>query len=241
MSTKHYSSLDPNTGNITWNGPLSIQKGNHGHMPPRTDTYLPGEYETGSYHRGHVNASSLGGTNTEDNVTPQHEDLNRAGGGYYNMERGERAVLQNGGTIDSLKIAIVNGNPGDRPEVFMISDKVTYPDGHTENVHLSFTNASYEEQQAWNDQLDALPDFFDPPNPGDALRNSMSSEEYAELMESTDVYFEGVYEEYLPSDFSGVPDGLSYTTSDVGVSDIGSADMGDSGDSSSGADCGMDD
>lgn len=244
MSTNHYSYLDPKTGNITWEGPLTLQEGNHQNMPPRTEAYLPGEYETGGYDRGHVNASSLGGTNSKDNITPQHQDLNRAGGAYYNMERGERMALQNGATIDSSKTAIVNGNPGDKAQVFLVSDYVTYPDGHTESIHHSFTNAGYVEQQTWNDQTVALPGTFDAPNPEDGLRSSMSSSEYVELMENTDAGLIGISEYYTVADFSGVPSSCCTSAdigaNDVGASDIGSADVGASSDSGSGADCGMD-
>ena len=29
MNSNNYSYVDPNTGNVYWNGPLSLQKGNH--------------------------------------------------------------------------------------------------------------------------------------------------------------------------------------------------------------------
>lgn len=196
-----YSAVDPKTGNITYSGPLEIAKGNHDHMPARTDAYLPGD------ERGHVNASSLGGGNTSSNVVAQNSDVNH--GAYYSMEQGERAALQNGAMIDSNKVAIVNGQPGDRPEAFMVSDTVTYADGHSETLHHSFTNESYANQQAWNDQSAALPGTFDAPNPGDGLRDSMSPEAYADLMERTDAELPGIAADYAPADFSGVPDSVA--------------------------------
>lgn len=196
MNTNHHSFVDPNTGNVSWRGSLSIEKGDHSHMPSRTSAYLPGD------ERGHVNASSLGG-GTTDNIVPQHYDLNH--GAYYSMEHGERAALQNGATIESSKTAVVNSQPGDRPAVFMVSDTVTYSDNHTESIHHSFTNASYTEQQAWNDQSAALPGTFDGQNPENTLANSMSSVEYAELMENTDAELPGISEDYTEADFSGVP------------------------------------
>ena len=260
MNTNHYSSVDPNTGNVSWKGPLSLQKGDHSHMPPRTEAYLPGENEVGTYDRGHVNASSLGGSNSVDNITPMHRDLNRAGGAYYAMEAGERSALKNGAAIDSSKTAVVNAHPGDKAEIFMVSDIVTYSDGHTESIHHSFTNASYTEQQAWNDQSAALPGTFDAPNPGDVLASSMSSSEYAELMESTDAELPGISEDYAPADFSGVPSADSVTsdadvadaygetadtadadgeTADAADADGGTADDAADGDSSAG--CSVDD
>lgn len=77
-------------------------------MPGRTDAYLPGD------ERGHVNASSLQGSNTLENVVPQNSDVNH--GAYYSMEQGERSALQNGAAIDSSKTAVVNSEPGARPD-----------------------------------------------------------------------------------------------------------------------------
>ena len=212
MRNPEYSSVDPKTGNVTYSGPLEITKGNHDHMPTRTDAYLPGD------ERGHVNASSLGGINSSANIVAQHSDVNH--GAYYSMEQGERAALQNGATIDSYKAAIVNGQPGDRPEAFMISDTVTYADGHSETLHHSFTNESYANQQAWNDQSAALPGTFDAPNPGDDLRDSLSPEAYADLMESTDAELPGIAADYAPAEFSGVPDSVAEAGSAAGsVSD----------------------
>ena len=188
MNSDKHSSVDEHTGSITWRGDLSIEKGNHSHMPARTDVYLPGD------ERGHINASSLGGANSPDNVVAQNYDVNH--GAYYSMEEGERSTLKNGGMISSEKTAVVDAQPGGRPDVFMVSDHVTYSDGHTESVHHSFTNASYAEQQAWNDQSAALPDTFDAPNPGNVLADSMTGAEYAELMEDTDACLPGIAEDY---------------------------------------------
>lgn len=238
MYSNHHSSVNPNNGNVSWEGDLSIEKGNHFHMPGRTDAYLPGD------ERGHVNASSLGGTNTTDNIVAQHYDVNH--GAYYSMEQGERTALQDGAAIDSTKTAIVNANPGDRPEAFMISDNVTYSDGHTESVHHSFTNASYTEQQAWNDQSATLPGTFDDSNLGDTLSSSMSSSEYADLMENTDAELPGIAEDYAAADFSGVPNAdpaasVSESSVSEGETSDTASDADASADEGSGADCNSDD
>ncbi len=183
-----YSHIDPENGNVIWDGPLNSQKGDHSGMPPRTDAYPDG------FDRGHVNASSTGGSNTNKNIVPQHSDVNRSGGGYYAMEKGERTTLQNGSTIDSTKVAVMNN--GSVPEVFMATDKVTYPDGHTETIHHSFANDSYKNQQEWNDSSSELLDTVDDKNPGDELRNSMSPAEYADLMERTDAEIPGIVDDY---------------------------------------------
>ncbi len=231
MSSNNYSSIDPVTGNVSWDGPLSIGKGNHSHMPSRTEAYLPGD------ERGHVNGSSLKGSNTPENVVPQNADVNH--GAYYSMERGERSALLSGAAIDSSKTAVVNAQPGARPDLFTVTDNVTYSDGHAESIHHSFTNASYADQQAWNDMSAALPDTFDAPNPGNVLADSMSSSEYAELMENTDAELPGISEDYAAADFSGVPG------TDSAASDADTAASGESSDSSadsdSSAECDSDD
>lgn len=199
-----YSAVDPKTGNVTYSGPLEITKGNHDHMPARTDAYLPGD------ERGHLTASSLssfGGGNTTSNVVAQNRDVNHHG--FIGLEKGERSALRNGADINSEKTAVVNGQPGDRPEAFMVSDTVTYADGHSETLHHSFTNESYANQQAWNDQSAVLPGTFDAPNPGDGLRDAMSPEAYADLMESTDAELPGIAADYAPADFSGVSDSVA--------------------------------
>lgn len=220
MRSENYSSINPQTGDVTWEGPLSIEKGDHSNMPSRSEAYLPGD------ERGHVNASSLGGNNTKANIVPQNADLNH--GAYYSMEQGERAALQNGATIVSSKTAFVNGQPGDRPSAFIVNDNVTYANGRTESVHHSFTNVSNAEQQAWNDQSAAFLDEIGDPNPSDGLRSSMTTEEYADLMETTDAELPGIADAYVAADFSGLP----ATDSDVSASDGAASDTGSSAASS---------
>lgn len=205
MRNPEYSSVDPTTGNVTYRGPLSLEKGDHSHMPSRSEAYLPGDQ------RGHVLGSSLGGVNSRANVVPQNADVNH--GAYLSVERGERTALQNGATIESEKTAVVNSQPGDRPSAFTVNDSVTYPDGHTESIHLSFTNEAYAEQTVLNDMSASLPGTFDGDNPGDCLRGSMDTASYSALMEATDAELPGLDADYAPSDFSGV----------LNAADIGSA------------------
>ena len=172
MHKSEYSSIDSTNGNVSWKGPLSVEKGDHSGMPPRTDAYLPGD------EKGHVNASSLAGDNSEANVVAQNKDLNH--GGYLSIERGERDALQNGADIYSEKTAIVDSQPGDRPSTFIVNDTVTYADGHSENIYNSFTNESNANQVEWNDMSSSLPDTYDAPNPEDNLRDLMGAEEYAD-------------------------------------------------------------
>ena len=123
---------------------------------------------------------------------------------------------------------------------------MTYSDGHTESVHHSFTNASYTEQQAWNDQSAALPGTFDDSNLGDTLSSSMSSSEYADLMENTNAELPGIAEDYAATDFSGVPNAdpvVTVSESSIleGETSDTASDAGVSADEGGGADCGSDD
>ena len=218
--------VDPDNGDVSWEGELFLQKGDHSNMPQRTDAYLPGD------ERGHLNASSLGGTNDPNNVVPQNADLNH--GAYYSMEQGERTALQNGASINSSKIAIVDSEPGNRPDVFMITDNVTYADGHSELISHSFINESTATQEAWNNYSVAFPDTFDVQNSVDALGISMSNAEYAELMEATDAEIPGIAEDYAAADFSGIPSSC-VAESDAAFADV-SADS--DADYESDVDCG---
>ena len=198
MHHPEYSSVDLD-GKVSWKGPLSSEKGTHEGMPPRTDAYLPGQ------DRGHVNASSLGGANIPENIVPMHADVNRAGGGWYAMEKGERSALQHGASIESEKTAVMSSSTSGQPEVLLASDTITYPDGHTENSHLSFANEAYADQEAWNELSASLPGTFDAPNLGDGGRASMTTDEYGALMEATDQELPGIAADYAPADFSGLP------------------------------------
>lgn len=243
MRNPEYSYIEPNTGNVVYSGPLTLEKGDHSHMPKRTEAYLPGD------ERGHVNASSLGGINSEANIVPQHADLNH--GAYLSVEKGERTALQNGAVIDSEKTAVVNGHYGDRPVAFLVNDSISYQDGHTETIYHSFTNESYVDQSIWNDMTASLPDTFDAPNPADGLRSSMDTEAYSVLMETTDLEMSNLDADYVPADFSGLPDSIGadsvsvdadmdFTStstdcsadpnSDIGGTDAGSGDGGTSAD-----------
>lgn len=213
MRNPENSSVNPNTGDVTYNGPLSLEKGDHSHMPSRTTSYQSNDI------RFHLNASSLGGVNNRSNVVAGHNDVDK--GAWSAVEKGERTTLQNGATIESEKTAVVNSQPGDRPSTFTVNDTVTYLDGHTELIYHSFINESYADQAVWNDMSASLPGTFDAPNPSDGLRGAMDSESYASLMESTDAEIPGLAEDYAPSEFSGVPDSADTASAlaDIGVGD----------------------
>ena len=198
MRHPEYSTVDPRTGSVNYHGPSEIMPGNHKNMPHRTEAaYLPED------ERGHVQASSLGGTNGPENIVAMNANVNH--GGYYSLEEGERTALKNGAAIDSDKTAFVSNQPRQRPGALMVNDTVTYPDGHTEQLHFSFQNESYAMQDLQNEEAAALPDTFDAPNPGDMLRESMDAQSYASLMEETDAALPDIRDDYAPADYSGAP------------------------------------
>ena len=247
MKENSYNTIDPETGTKAYNGPSELTKGNHDHMPARDGSYLPTD------ERGHIQASSLGGSNNPDNITPQAKDLNH--GAYYSMEAAERDALRNGSTIDSEKIAFSSNQPGNRSDAFMVNDTITFADGQTQEVHLSFSNMQNSEQAAINEEATAqTSDMMDAfPNPGDGLRDSMSPEEYSALMEQTDAALPNIADHFVEWDYQGAPgstaetgeptadwDGGLSVTSDAG--DVGTVSADDPGAATDGADlCGSDD
>lgn len=232
MRNPEYSSINPDNGNITYNGPISTEKGDHSHMPSRTEAYLPGD------ERGHLTASSLGGINTKANVTPQHADVNH--NAFMSMEKGERTALQNHATIHSEKTAHVDSKPGDRAHTFTVNDTVTYQDGHKESIHHSFTNESYANQSAWNNMSATLPDTFDAANPGDTLRGSMDTASYSALMEETDASLTNLDADYAPADFSGLPGADDTGSCSADVCADGDSASADAGNGDGGASADMD-
>lgn len=219
-----HNCIDPKTGTITYSGPSELTKGNHNGMPARTNAYLSTD------EKGHIQASSLSGTNEPDNVVPQAADLNH--GSYYSMEGGERNALKNGSKIDSEKIAYVSNQPDQRPDAFMVNDTVTYADDQIQIIHLSFSNLTNAEQEGMNTEsfIKAV-DMFDAlPNPGDSLRSSMSNTEYAALMEETDAVLPDVQDMYVEYDAStsanNSVDGGIESASDSFSADPGEGDDG---------------
>lgn len=180
--------VNPDTRTTTNSSDLEIVKGNHDHMPSRTNAYEPTD------ERGHNNASSLGGSNGKDNVFAQSKDLNH--GAYLQMENGEKYVLRAGGSIHSDKTAFVSNQPGGRPDSFMVNDHITYTNGTVQDVHHSFTNLSIAEQESLNASLQEHTDMLNDPNPGDTLRDHMSSNEYSHVMEETDASLPSVRDSY---------------------------------------------
>lgn len=177
-------------GTRIYRGLSEITKGNHFNMPSRTYAYLSTD------ERGHIQASSLSGDNSTNNVVPQAKDLNH--GAYYNMEMSERNALRNDASIESEKIAYASIQSGQRPDAFMINDTITYADASEQHIHLSFANLTYTEQESMNNEIDIVgSDMYDSySNPGDELREMYPTNEYASLMDETDPYLSNISDEY---------------------------------------------
>lgn len=185
---KGYNTVDRLTGTKAYNGPSEITKGNHNNMPSRDASYLSTD------ERGHIQASSLSGTNNKDNITPQAKDLNH--GAYLSIENGEKDALRQGYSVQTEKIAYASNQIGGRSDAFIVNDSVNKGNGQVQEIHHSFTNMMNSQQEGLNQELNNQSDLLDVSNPSDGLRENMSSEQYADLMEKTDSELFNLRDEY---------------------------------------------
>lgn len=152
---------------------------------------------------GHLVAARFNGPAIEANLSAQNSNLNRSS--FKAMENAEARAMENGAKITTERTAFVGNNVAPdgskRPDAYMVNDHVTFANGKQQDVHLSFTNMSANEQASMNEQTAGIFDTGEP-NPGDGLRAQMSDEEYAELMESTDQYLPSFRDEYAEWDTS---------------------------------------
>lgn len=232
-------------GTITGEGKVAADKGvDCGKRPD------PPGLESGD-DRGHVIAAGHGGANEPYNMTAQDRHMNRSE--YKTVENSERSLAKEGYDVHTSKTAFVS-DPSGRPDAYMINDTITSPDGKTQNVHLSFQNMSQTEQEENNQFLDSQIDLYDAPNP-DPLRDSMSKEEYTQLMEETDAALPSVKDEFdmdsmtsfsFDQSFDGFANGNTYTGDvdsgvqggDTGVSADSGVGFGSDSDSGVGTDSG---
>ena len=77
-----------------------------------------------------------------------------------------------------------------------IRDRVTYANGQTQEIHHSFANMMNAEQENLNATLSNYSEALNVPNPSDTLRENMSMDEYANLMEKTDDELPNLKDEY---------------------------------------------
>ena len=198
--TRGYYTSNLETGTKSYKGPSELTESNHNGMKQRDGAYLPTD------ERGHIEASSLSGDNSELNVVPQAKDLNH--GAYLSVENGEKYALKNGNTIISEKIAYASNQPGQRPDAFMVNDIVTMQNGQQQEIHHSFANLQNSEQEALNLELYEHSDMLNVSNQGDTLRENMSTEEYADLMEETDVELPDLKDNYQMNEYTSVTNSI---------------------------------
>lgn len=160
-------------GTKIYRGEVIDTRGDHSHMPPRTAEY------TKELERGHIHGSAEGGTSDPNNIAAQYRDLNR--GVYRHMEQGQLDAVRSRSRVTTEKIAYQNGR--NIPDAFMVNDTVTYPDGHSEHIHMSFTNASNADQEAWNSA-----DTHSLQDAGSSGPAYMSRAEYNRLMDECASY-----------------------------------------------------
>ena len=78
----------------------------------------------------------------------------------------------------------------------MVNDTITYKNGETRTVHLSFANLSNKEQ----DEMQRIVDEMYPPEwQHDELRGQLTQQEYNDLMREADEYVLDIKDEFTQS------------------------------------------
>lgn len=142
-------------------------------------------------------------------------------------------MAKKGYDVQTSKTAYVSNQPGGRPDAYMINDKITSPDGKTQDIHMSFQNMTPQDQQEMNEQsaetFARMSNEY--PNP-DSRPEDMTEDEYADLMQETDMSLSSVKDEFdmyntssMSFDDGFVADAQSSLDSESGVGGCG-ADMG---------------
>lgn len=152
---------------------------------------------------GHLIAARANGPAIQENLSAQNSNLNRSS--FKVMENAEQNAIRDGAKISTERTAFVGNDVAPdgsrRPDAYMVNDHITFADGKTQDVHLSFSNMSKAEQAEMNEQTSAIFDTGEP-NPGDGLRAQMTTEEYAELMEETEGDLPSIRDEFSEWDAS---------------------------------------
>lgn len=193
-----------------------------------------GTSRLGTDQGGHLVAARQYGPSIKENLSAQDRHLNQ--GPYKTVENAEINVIRNvsnPGIIQTERTAYITNitKNGGRPDAYMINDFITYANNQTQQIHLSFSNLTVQEQEEM-EQITDEQDFKSYDNPNDILRENMNTEEYTGLMEETDSLLPDIKDEFnmaAENDYAGLDlDNNSYC--DNSVSDAGgsSYDAGDS-------------
>ncbi len=154
------------------------------------------EGKTSTDHSGHLIAAQQNGPAIKENLFAQDGHLNQ--GPYRSMENAELGLVRNGATVYTEKTAYIPHatETGARPSAFIANDTITYADGHTQHVNLSFANLTVVQQEEYAQMAAESQIDMECENPGDTLRENMSTQEYASLMEETDYSLLNIRDEY---------------------------------------------
>lgn len=171
-----------------------------------------GIYKLDTDERGHLIGAQHNGTANEINLSAQDASLNR--GPYRTIENIEKGITRNSdnpGTVymEKTAYAVNASEAGVRPEAYMVNDTITYADGQTQYVNLSFANLSPQEQEMYGKEVSKYDIVAE--NPGDRLRETMNDEEYSDLMNSTEDNLPSIKDEYSMAteyhyDYSAIED-----------------------------------
>lgn len=185
---------DESNGTVTATGALQDKMASRKGMPKKAG----GSLREAGDHNGHGVAARFNGPPIRANISAQNGKLNQ--GEFKRMENAEAAVLKDGGKITTERIAYSSRKAADgsvRPDAYMINDQVTYKDGERQNLHQCFANLSPKEQAEMNAIVQAqdIPELQ-----SDALREQMTPQQYAELMQETDKSLPDIKGEYAQSE-----------------------------------------
>lgn len=188
-----YVFVTDETGTVTATGALQDKMASRKGMPKKAG----GSLREAGDHNGHGVAARFNGPPIRANISAQNGKLNQ--GEFKRMENAEAAVLKDGGKITTERIAYSSRKAADgsvRPDAYMINDRVK-KDGELQNVHFSFTNISPEKQAEMNAIVQAQ-DI--PEQQSDELREQMTPQQYAELMQKTDKSLPDIKGEHAQSE-----------------------------------------
>lgn len=220
------------TGTVTAEGPIKNDPASRSGM----SSIHPDGYDS-TTDKGHLIAARHGGIAASYNVTSQDSHLNRST--FKAIENAESRLVDNGCTVYTQKTAFVT-NPESKPDVYMVNDTVTTPEGTTHNISHSFQNATVAQQEAWeetaaeNTMVGLYPDL---------MYEGLDSNEVQEALAETYGWCTSVRDDYDVSSWSGIPsDNVNGTETAVGTTSDEEADSSEGADSSSDcdSDCGCD-
>lgn len=218
--------VDAESGTTTARGEVKAEPASREGM----NAIHPDGYDS-STDKGHLIAAAESGPAEAFNVHAQDSHLNRSQ--YKTVENAEVRAAKEGYNVQTEKTAYVS-HKGSKPDAYMINDTFTSPDGKSQSVHLSFQNASPEEQQQWNETAEQYSDIDEYPNP-DPLRDSMSQEEYSSLMEETDAELPSIRDEFDMENTSETSFDVDNSTDSATFSGDAGTNGAQGGDTASGA------